>query len=262
MKQTAVMMLIMAAILVSTFGQKQNETKQSDKFARQLRQFESDWLTANLNRNEMWLGRLLAGKLIVVPSEKDAVKIRAQETIEMIDPKLKPDEMKIRITGNITLLTNAGNSSFYFLDTFNKRGDKWQMIASHFSSNPESNNENIEQTLLRLERELSAASVSKNTAKLKQIIADDFAGVESSGRIINKNSFIADIESGEDDVQSETPENMKVRILGDTAFVTGYLFIKGKKKEGTYNLSAVFTDIWAKQNGQWQIVHHQVTTIK
>ncbi len=261
MKRTVVMMMLMITAAFSAFAQKQDEAKPDEKIVRQLKQFEGNWLTASLNQDNAWLERFFAGKFVVVPFENDAVKNRAREMAEMIDPKLKPDEMKVRITGNVTLLSNGGNRSFYFLDTFNRRGGKWQIIATHFSQTPQQTAENVEQTILQMEREWNATTVKKDIAGLRRIIADDFVGAESSGRVVDKTQFINDI-SGSDDVQSETAEDLKVRVFGDTAIVTGRLLIKGRKKEADYDLKLLFTDVWVKQNGQWQVANHQATQIK
>jgi len=235
MKRRIVMTVLMIAATFSAFAQKQGETKQSDKIAQPLRQFESDWLTASLNQDAAWLERFSTGKLIVIPFENDAVKNRTREMTEMIDPKLKSEEMKVRITGNITVLTNSasvseGNRSYYFLDTFNRRGGKWQIIATHFSRTFETTSESVEQTIMQLERKWSGATVRKDIAALKRIIADDFVGVESSGRVINKAQIMNDIESGSNEVQSETTEDLKVRVYRDAAVVTGRFLAKGKNK--------------------------------
>lgn len=268
MKRIIVVMLLMTAILITVFGQKQGEARKSDTAAQQLKQFEGDWLTAILNGDKAWLEHFFAGESVVVPFENDAVKNRARETAELIDPKLKPEEMKVRITGNITVLTNSAggtggaNRSYYFLDTFNKLGGKWQVIASHFSQNLEPEGENTEQAVIRMERELSAATGKKDVSALNRILADDFSGIESSGSVFDKAQTINDIASGVENVQSGTPENLKVKIYGDTAVATGRLSVSSKKNEGDYNLKMLFTDIWTKQNGQWQIVNHQATQTK
>jgi ketosteroid isomerase-like protein len=259
------------ALIITTsfyaFALNQAETKQNEKTARQLSQFESDWLTASLNQDESWIERFSAGKLFVVPFENDAVKSRMRETAEMIDPKLKPEEMKVRISGNITVLMNSaivpgGNRSYYFLDTFNRTGGKWQIIATHFSRVSEATNETIEQTIMQLERERSNAAVKKDIAALKRIIADDFVGVESSGRIVNKAQTLNAVESSGDDIQSDAPDNIKIRVYGDTAVVTGQFSTKGKNKEADSNLKLLFTNVWAKRDGHWQVVNHQATQIK
>lgn len=256
MKRAVVVAMLMIATTFSAFAQKQDETKQSEKTARRLKQFESDWLTASLNQDEVWLERFFAGKFVVVPFENDAVENRARETVEMIDPKLKPDEMKIRISGNITLLTNGGNRSYYFLDTFNKRDGKWQVIATHLSRTPQQTDENVEQTIMQMEREWNALIVKKDVPGLKRIIADDFVGVESSGRVVDKAQIINDIKSVIADVRIETDKDFKVRVFGDTAIVTGLFSVKSVTDSDP---KLLFTNIWTKRDGQWQIVSGQAT---
>ena len=265
MKRTVVITALMIAASFSALAQQPEEYKQRDKIVRQLGQFESDWLKANLNQDKAWLGKFFAGKLFVIPFEEKAVKSRAREATEMIDPQLKANEMKVRITGNITLLTNGGNRTYYFLDTFNRRDGKWQVIATHFSRSSAPSDEDIEQTILGMEREFSGAAVKKDTAVLQRIIADDFTGVKSSGAVTNKNQTINDIVSG-DNVRLDTPEEMKVRVYGDMAVVTGRALIKTKNKEADNftdnNVKLFFTNVWANRNGAWKLVSYQKTQIK
>jgi hypothetical protein len=210
---------------------------------------------------------------LIIPTTDDALAGRARQTTEMIDPKLKPEEMKIRISGNITLLTNGGNRSYYFLDTFNKRGGKWQIIATHFSrvsdsknennieNNIENNNENVEQTIMRLERERSDAAFRKDDAAMRRILADDFIAVESSGRILSKAQIISETErSG--DARSGATGDIKVKVYGETAVVTGRSLMKGENGEIDSDVKLLFTSIWAKRSGQWQAVNYQATRTK
>jgi ketosteroid isomerase-like protein len=261
MKQIVVIIALVVTILIPASGQKQDEA------ARRLGLFESDLLTAILNRDNIWLERLFAGRLSVIPSTGDRLETRVRETTEMIDPKLKPEEMKVRISGNITLLTNSAtqtvaNRSYYFLDTFNKRGGKWQIIATHFSRAPETNNENTEQIVLRNERERIGATVKKDFGALNRILADDFVAVESSGRVIDKAQTISgNIEFGGEDVRTDAVD-IKVKVYGDTAVTTGRLSIKGKNRETDSDLKLLFTSVWVKRDGQWQAINYQATRTK
>ena len=266
MKRIILTMILAVSASFIAFGQIQDEARLDEKSAQELARFESDWLTASLNRDQAWLKRFLAGRLIVTSSTSEMVDKRAQEIVGMIDPALSPQEMKVRITGNITVLTNntseaGGNRSYSFLDTFNKRGDKWQIIASNFSRVPYSINESDEQAVRRLKREWSDAIVKRDIASLRRIIADDFTGIESTGRVIDKAQFINGIASGAEDVQSANPEDIKVRVHGDAAVITGRHLVKGVKKEGSYSPQILFTDIWTKRNGNWQVVNYQATHI-
>ena len=67
--------------------------------------------------------------------------------------------------------------------------------------------------------------------------------------------------SGENKVESQTLGEMKVRVFGDVAIVTGSddekSSFKGKDISGHY----VWTDVFVKRNGQWQAVASQGTLV-
>jgi ketosteroid isomerase-like protein len=263
----------MVAVLLITFAQAQVKTRMTDKAAQELSQFESRWLIASLNGNKGIVNRIFSDDLIVTPFMRDAIDNRTNELSKMIDPALLPSEMKVRISGNIIVLTNSTsendsrensdsrNRSYHFLDTFNKRNGKWEIIATHFSPVAAPNNQNDEQAVISLENERSTAVVKKDIVSLKQLIADDFAGIEISGRTVDKLKFIKDLETGDNVVQSNMPEDMKVKVSGDMAVVTGRVRLSGVKSNEKYNTRFLFTAVWAKRNGQWQIINYQATSI-
>jgi hypothetical protein len=104
--------------------------------AERLKAFESDWLIAGLNNDSTWLEKFFSQKLDVIPGDAGPARERISNTLNLVDPTLRPGEYKIRISGTIAVLTSDANKnrSFTFLDTFNKRGGKWQVIASNFSA--------------------------------------------------------------------------------------------------------------------------------
>src|SRR5436190_1036608 len=102
----------------------------NEQLARQMQNFEAAWLSANLNSDQQWKQRFTGGKLIALPTDRSIVDERAAKVSAILDPTLAATEMKVRITGTITLITNnhLKDRSFRFLDTFNKKDGKWEMI--------------------------------------------------------------------------------------------------------------------------------------
>jgi hypothetical protein len=111
------------------------------KAAGELHGFETSRLTAELNGDRDWMSRFAGRKLKVLPPSEAELAEREAAIIELIRSSLGPREMKVRITGTITFLTNdpKQNRSVNFLDTFNKVGGKWQVIASSTSVNDSQN---------------------------------------------------------------------------------------------------------------------------
>jgi hypothetical protein len=265
MRRIVLILALAGGLLILAFGQKQNgDDKQAERAAQELRQFERDWITASMNHDNDWQQRFFANKLLVIPAESETVKNRAPEiaqTVESMIPAdlLTPRDMKVRITGTISVLTNDSsetggkNRSYSFLDTFNKQGGKWRVIATHFSPVSETTGENVEQTIIQLESKCDELTAKKSVAGLQEFIADDFTGIKSNGAVINKSQVLADVQSRNNNVQSETFEDMNVRVYGDNAVVTKKLKVK------KMNSPLLVVDIWAKRNNQWRMVNYQAT---
>lgn len=116
-----------------------------------------------------------------------------------------------------------------------------------------------EQTILDLERKLSEASVRSDIAVLLRIVGDDYIGIEAIGKIETKAGWIDGIKSEAVIVEAEEPTQMKVRMYGDVAVVTGHLSIQDKRDNKIGHHEVAFTDVWVRRNGSWQIVNYQGT---
>ena len=111
-----------------------------------------------------------------------------------------------------------------------------------------------EQELLDLELAWSSALVSVDIAFLDRILADDLSWTDPSGVVWTKAQTLASLKSGEDIISSLKSDDMKVRVYGNAAVVTGRDEIKeklrGKDVSGLYR----WTDTWIKTAGRWQCV--------
>ena len=115
----------------------------------------------------------------------------------------------------------------------------------------------VEQTLMQMERDWTQALIKKDAATLDRIIADDWAGIDFDGKTFAKADVLADLKSGSNVLQSVDLGEMKVRVFGNTAVVTGSdtekSSYKGKDTSGRY----VWTDVFVQRNGRWQAAASQ-----
>ena len=72
---------------------------------------------------------------------------------------------------------------------------------------------------------------------------------------------IATITSGDLAFESAVLDNVKVRVYGDTAVVTGRTTNKGKYKGQDISGQYQFTDVFVKQGGRWRAVASHATRI-
>ena len=118
-----------------------------------------------------------------------------------------------------------------------------------------------EKTILELEKRWSAANVHKDVTVLEQILAEDYIGIEAIGMVGTKTQEIAGIKTGDVVVDAEEPTQMKVRMYGDVAVVTGHLSVRDRRDGKAGQHEVVFTDVWVKRDGRWQVVNYQGTLV-
>lgn len=101
-----------------------------------------------------------------------------------------------------------------------------------------------EQTILDLERQVSAASAANDIAALERIVADDYLGIEAIGKIETKAQWFDGVKSGALIAVAEEPSQLKVRLYGDVAIVIGHLSVRDVRNGKPGHHEIVFTDIW------------------
>jgi hypothetical protein len=108
--------------------------------------------------------------------------------------------------------------------------------------------ENTDQVITSLENQWVAAIVKKDTATIDRLLADDFSGT-TDDQIYSKVDAIEDVKSGTH--ESLDLDNIKVRIFGETAVVTMGQTEKSRHGDADFSGHYLFTDVWARKNGQW-----------
>lgn len=125
---------------------------------------------------------------------------------------------------------------------------------------PSKGQSNLEKALIDLERQWAEVYVTNDTAVLKRILADDFLGTNSKGKVYTKRGEIADIEKeASPEFVSTRLDSVKVRFFGaNLAVLHGVGTSYRKAKDGSDEaVTLTWTDTWLKRNGTWQIIASQ-----
>jgi ketosteroid isomerase-like protein len=95
---------------------------------------------------------------------------------------------------------------------------------------------------------------------LSSLLAEDFVITIEDGSIYSKAGYISHSADGSTKVQVAELSDLKVRMHGDTAIVTGAYHEKGESKGKPYEYHDRLTDVWMKSGGKWQVVasHYSV----
>jgi hypothetical protein len=130
------------------------------------------------------------------------------------------------------------------------------VAAAQSNNNSEHKLGKIESELMQLERNIGDANVRRDKAFFERIEADEFIFTDSAGGLMTKAEDVASLDkpAGEFRLISYVPDDMKVRVYGKTAVVTGRTTTKLKSKDREVINSSRFTDVFVKRDGRWQIV--------
>lgn len=95
---------------------------------------------------------------------------------------------------------------------------------------------------------------------LSSLLAEDFVITIEDGSIYSKAGYISHSADGSTKVQVAELSDLKVRMHGDTAIVTGAYHEKGESNGKPYEYHDRLTDVWMKAGGKWQVVasHYSV----
>jgi len=121
----------------------------------------------------------------------------------------------------------------------------------------------VEAALKDNENRWAAAIGKHDVATVEAMLADDFVGVNSKGKIQSRRALLGDIKGSKDTYTSAKNEKLDVHMYGGgVAVVVGTYREKGTGKDGkAFDRTYRFTDTWVDRNGQWQCVASQVSLV-
>ena len=127
-------------------------------------------------------------------------------------------------------------------------------LAAAFSQTqkPAESKDSSEQAVLQAIQTWLEADEHQDRATLNKIIGDDFIGTAPRGRVVNKRDIIPEEGTTGGHGLSITAQDIKVRILGDTAIAIGRGLPKTQGPEARPELR--FTVVFAKRADHWQMV--------
>ncbi|MBA3442416.1 MAG: DUF4440 domain-containing protein [Pyrinomonadaceae bacterium] len=118
----------------------------------------------------------------------------------------------------------------------------------------------VEQELLKLEREWLDAYVRRDAAAMDRIVADDFTITYPNGAVITKAQTMADLKQPgpADPSLTFTTEDTKVRLYADTAVLTGRVIERRRRDNREVTTPSRYTDTYVRRKGRWQVVASQL----
>lgn len=134
------------------------------------------------------------------------------------------------------------------------------MAASPASSKAQQPSETAE--IRALEMKMLDCYKHRQVEVFGAVLDEDFVITFEDGSTYSKTGYLSYSASSSTHVDLAEIPDMKIRIHGDTAVVTGVYHEKGVDNQGTYDYHDRFTDVWMKKSGKWRLVaaHYSVPT--
>jgi len=119
----------------------------------------------------------------------------------------------------------------------------------------------VANAVLQTERDLATGYLKSDGDGIAQGVMEDYTLTNSMGKVTTRADDIA--EAKKKDPKYEIFENydMKVRVHGDTAVVTGKTHTKGVSGEKPFDFQFQFTDTFVKDGGRWRLLAGHVSKL-
>ena len=121
---------------------------------------------------------------------------------------------------------------------------------------------NAEEELKKLETDRAAAVVVRgDVATLEKQTSDDYTLINMNGQMSDKSQMVNAFKTGQSKLTSDELSDMKVRVYGNTAVITGKADVNGTLGGKDATGQIMFTRVYVKKGGQWQSVAFQQTRV-
>jgi ketosteroid isomerase-like protein len=124
---------------------------------------------------------------------------------------------------------------------------------AHASPSTSGADAEAERYIIECSRDWAESVVTGDRAKRRIYFAEDFIGTDTKGRRYDKSTVTRETGPAKQIISNQL-DDVNVRFFGDTAIAHGSE--TWKRKDGSTG-RYVWTDIWVKRNGQWQVVAAQ-----
>jgi ketosteroid isomerase-like protein len=121
-------------------------------------------------------------------------------------------------------------------------------------ANAQAKPESTSQKVLALEQKWNDAYKHSDVATMDSLLTNDFIITVEDGATYSKPGYIAHCSDPNVKVAVAEISDVKARMHGNAAVITGSYHEKGTNKGEAYELHDRFTDVWQENGGKWQLI--------
>jgi ketosteroid isomerase-like protein len=113
--------------------------------------------------------------------------------------------------------------------------------------------------LKELNEKWIASFVTRDTATMRGIYADDMELVSPGGKIFHKKDLLKNLLSPDQEFVSTRIDTVHVRIFGNIGLVNATSTVHGKAAQKEFTVITCYLDVYEKRNNRWWAIASQVT---
>jgi len=133
-------------------------------------------------------------------------------------------------------------------------------VAAHAASVPLLHREDrLHKEIENLESQWRMAVVQNDVAAINRLLADDYLGINPNGTLETKADAMAQRRSGTVKISSIEPDNVKIRVYGDTAVVTSQVDVEGRDGDRDISGRYHYTRVYSRRDGEWKVVSFEAS---
>jgi ketosteroid isomerase-like protein len=102
------------------------------------------------------------------------------------------------------------------------------------------------------------AAVKQDASGLRRYMAEDLQYAHAGGKTQTRDEYIAAVVTGPSHYESFTFSDVKVKVYGKVAVLTGFVDVKMTGQEA-FRVRTL--QVYTENNGQWQMSAHQSTRL-
>ncbi len=103
------------------------------------------------------------------------------------------------------------------------------------------------------------AIVRKDLDAIAENMTADFRLIRKNGDVIDRRGFLRDITSPELVIEPYTVEDFDVRVLGDTALLSGRTRMTGSEGGTPFTTHYRYIDVYVRRDGKWRVCNVQIS---
>jgi len=104
----------------------------------------------------------------------------------------------------------------------------------------------------------TSSAIKQDAAGLRRYLADDLQYAHAGGQTQNKEEYMTAVTTGPARYESFTFSDLKIRLYGKTAVLTGFCDVKMTGRE-VFRVRTL--QVYTENGGQWKMAAHQSTRI-